>query len=386
MKDEPKIPYGRQWITDSDIEAVVECLKSDFLTQGPAVARFERAFSDVIQAKYASAVMNGTVALHLAARALGVEKGTRVLTTPNTFVASANCIRYCGGEVEFVDIDPSTFCMDLDRLEEKLRQSPKGHYAGVVVVDFAGFPVDLERLRSIADQNDLWIIEDACHALGAAFRGRGGDWIPCGGNGLADATVFSFHPVKHITTGEGGMVTTARKDIHEKVQLLRSHGITRDPQKLGRADGGWYYEMIEEGYNYRLPDILCALGLSQLGRLKENLERRRRIAEIYREKLRGLPMTFQADGADINNAYHLFVIQSEERADLYKFLHEEGILVQVHYIPVHQQPYYIHRYGPQRLPVADRYYERALSLPMYHRLDDEQVETVVAAIRKFYGS
>ncbi|HXA02859.1 MAG TPA: aminotransferase class I/II-fold pyridoxal phosphate-dependent enzyme, partial [Cytophagaceae bacterium] len=241
------IPYGRQHITDEDIEAVVKVLKSDFLTQGPAIGKFEKEFAEYIGCKYAIAVANGTAALHLSALALGVNEKSRVITTPITFAASANCILYCGGEIFFADIDPETALLDLNKVEEILQKNP-GTYQGIIPVDLAGYPIDLERLKVICEKHNLWIIEDACHAPGAYFTDSKGVKQKCGNCAYADLAIFSFHPVKHIATGEGGMITTNRKDLYDRLLLLRTHGITRDPALMEKNDGGWYMEMQELGY------------------------------------------------------------------------------------------------------------------------------------------
>jgi UDP-4-amino-4,6-dideoxy-N-acetyl-beta-L-altrosamine transaminase len=382
MKD---IPYGRQTITEADIQAVNDVLRSDFLTQGPAVKSFEDAFADFVHVKEAIAVANGTLALHLAVMALGIKPGERVLVTPNTFVASANCVRYCEGEVDFVDIDPVTLCMDLDLLEKKLRSAPKGTYRGLVTVDFAGYPVDLERTRKLADEFGLWIIEDACHALGAEFQTSQGDWSRSGNGRYADVSVFSFHPVKHLATGEGGMITTARPEIAERLRLLRTHGITRDRAVMSKDDGPWYYEMIELGLNARMPDILCALGTSQLKRMAGNIARRREIAAIYDRELAKLPLILP-EHKSVRHGFHLYAIQSEKRASLVEYLRKNGVMPQVHYVPVHVHPYYVRRYGAVSLPAAEKYYSQALSLPMYHGLTEQDQARVIETVGQFFVS
>ena len=286
----PIIPYGRQWITESDLEAVNNVLQSDFLTQGPAVKKFEDDFAEYVGSKFAVSVNNATAALHLSALVLNVSSGKKVLTTPITFAASSNCVRFCGGDVEFVDIDPVTYNIDLDALEKKLVSSKKGTYVGISPVDFAGLPLDMERLKTIADRHGLWIIEDACHAPGAEFQAKSGKWFRTGSSDFSNLTVFSFHPVKHIACGEGGMITTNDEKLYKHLLKLRSHGIARDPSELIKNDGGWYHEMQELGYNYRLPDILCALGSSQLKKANEGIKRRREIADYYNKELSKLPL------------------------------------------------------------------------------------------------
>lgn len=376
------IPYGRQYISEDDIAAVVAALRSDFLTQGPAVLEFEKNFARYVGCEYAIAVTNGTAALHLSALALGVKPGQKVLTTPNTFVASANCVRYCGGDVDFVDIDPNSFCIDIDALERHLTHSQE-KYVGIIPVDFAGYPVNLERLKSIAKKHGLWILEDACHAPGAEFRDSQGSWKKSGSGQYADLAIFSFHPVKHIACGEGGMITTNDKKLYEKLLLLRSHGITRDPSLMQTAPhGGWYYEQVELGYNYRISDVLCALGLSQLKRADAGLARRREIAAHYSQQLATLPLKLPT--CPEKHAFHLYVVRSERRSELYQFLKNNGVHCQIHYIPVHQQPYYAERYGKKLLPVAEKFYQECLSLPMFPSLTLEQQDKVIRLLKEFH--
>lgn len=383
---EKPIPYGRQHITDEDVAAVVETLKSDYLTQGPKIKEFEEKFAHYVDARYAVAVNNATAGLHLAAKALGVAPGQRVIVTPITFAASANCIRYCGAEVEFCDIDPQTFLMDETRIIEILESHPKGTYAGMVIVDFAGYPHNLEVFREIADRFGLWIIEDACHAPGAWWTDSKGERHKTGNSRFADCTVFSFHPVKHIATGEGGMVTTNNPELFRLLSLYRTHGITRDPELLDHNDGGWYYEMQELGFNYRLTDIQAALGISQLSRAAAGLERRQEIARRYDEGLADLPMVkTPTRSQEILHAFHLYVIRVPRRKELYDFLRAEGILAQVHYVPVHLMPYYRRRgWKDGDMPEAEKYYSECLSLPMYPTLTDEQQDYVIAKIHEFY--
>ena len=381
------IPYGKQQITQEDIDAVVEVLKSDFLTQGPKVKEFEERFAEYVGAKYAVAVTNGTAALHLCNMVLGTGPGDKVITTPITFAASANSVLYCGGEVDFVDVDPITYTLDLDKLEEKLSSSPVGTYKGVIPVDLAGYPVDVEKLRRITDKYGLWIIEDACHAPGGYFTDSNGDKQLCGNGAYSDLQIFSFHPVKHIATGEGGMVTTNNEELYKKLLLLRTHGITKSPDMLIEDHGGWYYEMHELGYNYRISDLNCALGISQLNRAKEGVEKRNRIAVRYNEAFKELDTVktpFVAD--DVYHAYHLYIIQAEQRKELYDFLREHDIFTQVHYIPVHLQPYYRNMgWKKGDFPAAEDYYEKALSLPMYPALTEEEQEFVIEKIKEFYS-
>lgn len=380
------IPYGRQHINQEDINAIVEAVQADRLTQGPKVEEFENLFAEYVGARYAVAVTNGTAALHIAVAAAGIEPGQKVITTPITFAASANCVLYCGGEPVFAEIDPKTALICPESVKNILAAHPKGTFAGIIPVDFAGCPVDTEELRAIADEHDLWIIEDACHAPGAWYTDSKGEKRFCGDGTYADLAIFSFHPVKHLTTGEGGIVTTNKPELYEKLQLLRSHGITKNSDRLEDNHGGWYYEMQELGYNYRIPDLNCALGISQLKRAEAGLERRRAIAEKYRKELAGLPINFlKNDQAAPGHAYHLFVIQTDKRKQLYDYLHEHGIYVQVHYIPLHTMPYYRNLLGKEvSLPVAEKYYSRCLSLPMFPTLTDEEQDTVIHYINTFF--
>jgi UDP-4-amino-4,6-dideoxy-N-acetyl-beta-L-altrosamine transaminase len=381
------IPYGRQSITDADIEAVVAVLKSDYLTQGPSVAAFEKAFAEYIGVQYAVAVANGTAALHLAALALDVNATSRVITTPITFAASANCVRYCGGEVVFSDIDANTFLLDVNKVRALLETHPKGYFQGIIPVDFAGNAVDLEAFRKVADEFGLWIIEDACHAPGGYFIDSENQKQKCGNGNFADLSVFSFHPVKHIATGEGGMITTNNKALYEKLLLLRTHGITKDASKFKNdadevSQGAWYYEMQELGYNYRLTDMQAALGVTQLTRADKGLDRRRAIAKRYDEAFKNTniitPLSHEG------NAYHLYVIQTNKRLDLYEHLKANNIFAQVHYVPVHLMPYY-KQLGNKKddLPVAEAYYEKCLSIPMYHSLTDAEQQFVIDTVLSF---
>ncbi|MDQ3049036.1 MAG: UDP-4-amino-4,6-dideoxy-N-acetyl-beta-L-altrosamine transaminase [Bacteroidota bacterium] len=381
------IPYGRQTITDADIEAVVSILRSDFLTQGPSIAEFEKQFAAYTGAKYAVALSNGTAALHLCAMALDVNSATRVITTPITFAASANCIRYCGGEVFFADIDPDTFLLDIKKVRTLLEKHPKGYFSGIIPVDFAGNAVNLEEYRKLADEFGCWIIEDACHAPGGYFKDSKGTNQSCGNGNFADLAIFSFHPVKHIATGEGGMITTNDKTLYDKLMLLRTHGITKDSSKYKNApdevaQGGWYYEMQELGYNYRLTDFQAALGISQLSRANENLERRRQLARQYDEAFKSSDIVRPASAE--GNAYHLYVIQTKRRLELYEHLRANQIFAQVHYVPVHLMPYYKdlgHKKGDY--PIAEAYYENCLSIPMFHSLSDEEQQFVIKTILNF---
>ena len=381
------IPYGHQHITDEDIQVVVETLKSDYLTQGPKIAEFEQAFARYVNARYAVAVSNATAGLHLAASSLGLKPGDKVIVTPMTFAASANCIRYCNGMVVFCDIDPDTYLMDIKKLRRLLETNPPSTFKGIVPVDFAGYPHQMEEFRQLADEYGLWILEDACHAPGGYFIDSNGEKQFCGNGKFADVTVFSFHPVKHIATGEGGMVTTNDKELFDRLSLLRTHGITKNPACLHENHGGWYYEMQELGYNYRLTDFQAALGLSQLKRADEGLKRRQKIAVRYNEAFKRIAdIQTPYASPDVFHAYHLYIIQVPDRLDLYNYLHENGIYAQVHYIPLHLMPYYREQGNkPGDLPVAEKYYSRCLSLPMFPTLTDEEQEYVIKKIEYYFN-
>ncbi len=381
------ISYGRQTITEADIAAVVEVLQSDYLTQGPKPIEFETAFAHYIGSKYAAVVSSGAAALHLCAMTLEVKPGDKVITSPITFTSSANCVRYCGGEVVFSDIEESTYVLDIQKVRTLLERTPKAErsaYKGVVPVDFAGLPVDMVAWRELADEFGLWILEDACHAPGASFLDRQGVERRAGDGSLADLAIFSFHPVKHIATAEGGAVTTNRQDYYERIGRLRTHGITRDPNILQENHGGWYYEMHELGYNYRLTDVQAALGIEQLKRAEQSLKRRRDIARRYEEAFAGTPVLVRSVPTGFHHAYHLFVVEVAKRRELYDALRTKNIFAQVHYIPVHLQPYY-REFGWERgdMPVAEAYYEHCLSLPMFPALTDEEQEYVIKNVLEF---
>jgi UDP-4-amino-4,6-dideoxy-N-acetyl-beta-L-altrosamine transaminase len=397
------IPYGKQHITEEDIQSVVEALKADFLTQGPKIGEFEEAFAAYIGSKYAVAVANGTAALHLCTLALGVKPGDKVITTPITFAASANCVRYCGGEVVFADIDPATYLIDIHKVRELLEAAPKGIYQGIIPVDFAGRAVNLEEFRKLADEYGLWIIEDACHAPGGYFIDSKNQKQNCGNGSFADLAIFSFHPVKHIACGEGGMITTNDKALYEKMLTLRTHGITRDTSifknDIAFASGideskisnltpaaypGWYMEMQELGFNYRLTDFQAALGISQLKRADLGLSKRREIAKKYSEAFQSNPFVIGQSGVVDGHAYHLYILEVENRLELYNFLREKGIYAQIHYIPTHLMPYY-RKIGWQEgsMPLAEGYYRTCISLPLYPTLSKEEQEFVIEIIQNF---
>jgi len=378
------IPYGKQYISDADIHAVTETLKADYLTQGPKIVEFEEAFAKYIGCKYAVAVSNGTAALHLCTTALGVSGASNVITTPITFAASANCVRYAGGTVWFADIDPNTLLLDIEKVEALILSKPKGFFNGIIPVDFAGYAVNLEQYRKLADKHGLWLIEDACHAPGGYFIDSTGNKQLCGNGIFADLAVFSFHPVKHIACGEGGMVTTNNKELYEKLLSLRTHGITKNPDLMHENHGGWYYEMQELGYNYRLTDFQAALGLSQLQRADDGLLKRKAIAAIYELAFKNKSHILKQSGVVEGHAYHLYIIEVDRRKELYDFLKSKNIFCQVHYIPVHVLPYYRDMgWKAGDFPVAEKYYKHCLSLPMFPTLTEAEQNFVIESIIEF---
>jgi len=395
------IPYGKQQITDEDIQTVVNVLKSNFLTQGPKIFEFEEAFAKYIGCNYAVAVSNGTAALHLSVLALDLISGEKVITTPITFAASANCIKYSNGEVVFSDIDPNSYLLDIKKVRSLLENAPKGTYSGIIPVDFAGRAINLEELKVLADEYNLWIIEDACHAPGGYFIDSTGKKQYCGNGKFADLAIFSFHPVKHITTGEGGMITTNSKELYERLLFLRTHGITRKTQifknsqefafgEIGFNDNewpGWYMEMQELGYNYRLTDFQAALGISQLNRAIEGVNKRRLISKKYFEAFNGKTYVKRQSGEIEGHAYHLYIIEVENRLGLYNYLKQNNIHAQVHYIPCHLMPYY-QQFGWKKgdLPIAEKYYNGCISLPMYPTLTNDEQNFVIDKIEEFYNA
>ncbi|GAB2975230.1 UDP-4-amino-4,6-dideoxy-N-acetyl-beta-L-altrosami ne transaminase [Mucilaginibacter puniceus] len=391
------IPYGKQHITPDDIQAVIDTLQSDFLTQGPKLAQFEQAFASYVGCKYAVAVSNGTAALHLSVLALDMKEGDKVITTPITFAASANCVKYCGGEVVFSDIDANTYLLDIKGVRKLLEAASKGTYKGLIPVDFAGRAVNLEELKQLADEYGLWVIEDACHAPGAYFEDSKGAKQLCGNGKFANLSVFSFHPVKHIACGEGGMITTNDENLYKKLLFLRTHGITKDePAYQNSADfasagestiyPAWYMEMQMLGYNYRLTDFQAALGLSQLNRADEGLKRRVELAKKYYNAFKGQSFLKGQSGVVEGHAYHLYVLEVENRMKLYNHLRENNIYAQIHYIPCHLMPYY-RQLGSKEgdMHVAENYYKHCISLPMYPTLTNEEQDFVIKSILHFYG-
>ncbi len=371
------IPYGRQWIDEDDIRAVVDVLRSDYLTTGPKTAEFEKAFANYVGVKYAVAVSNGTAALHAAVFAAGIGPGDEVITTPITFAASANCVLYMGGRPVFADIDHDTYNINPQEIRKKITKKTKA----IIPVHFTGQPVNLDEIHAIAREHHLIVIEDAAHALGATYQGK-----KIGG--LSDLTTFSFHPVKHITTGEGGMITTNNPEFYRKLLLFRSHGITRDSSLLGQNDGPWYYEQQLLGYNYRMTDIQAALGISQLKKLDQFIQRREEIVRQYNEafqKLSGLNLPYQL--GNTRSSWHLYIIRVNpgqslvSRDGLFAGLTERNIGVNVHYIPVYRHPYYQNSGYPNGLcPEAEEFYARAISLPLFPKMTDRDVTDVIDTI------
>lgn len=381
------IPYGRQTISEADIQAVVDVLRSDFLTQGPAVPGFEYSVANYCGAQYALAVNSATSALHIACLALGVGKGDSVWTSPITFVASANCALYCGAGVDFVDIDPHTYNMSVACLADKLAQAEKnGCLPKVVIpVHLCGQSCDMEAIHQLSKQYGFKIIEDASHAIGGNYCGE-----PVGNCRYSDITVFSFHPVKIITTGEGGMALTNDAGLANSMQLLRSHGITREIEQMTHEpDGPWYYQQIDLGFNYRMTDIQAALGLSQMQRLDEFVAMRHALARRYDEMLGDLPVVIPFQHPDRYSAFHLYIIRlkteqiGKTHRDVFDALRAAGIGVNLHYIPVYLQPYY-QRLGFKagRCPEAERYYAEAISLPLFPALTAAEQDQVVSALRR----
>lgn len=380
MKSTNFISYGKQWITDDDINAVVTTLKSDYLTQGPAVTEFEKIICDYTGASYCVAVSNATAALHIAVKALDIESGKEGITSPNTFVASSNCFIYNGLKPVFADIDPATYNIDPEEIKKRISSNTKV----LIPVHFAGRPCDMEKIKNIADDKGLYIIEDAAHAIGSDYP----DGSRVGNCKYSDMTVFSFHPVKTITTGEGGAITTNSKELYDKLVMLRSHGITRDPGVVIENPGPWYYEMHDCGYNYRLTDIQSALGVSQMKRLDEFKEKRNEIIRKYNQALSGLDWITTPLNESPDFCFHLYVVQidfeklGKTRAEVMEELKKKNIGTQVHYIPVHTQPYYRESFGYNwgDYPAAESYYRKALSLPLYPLMTDDDTEYVIKSV------
>jgi len=371
------IPYGRQSIDEEDIQAVVEVLRSDWLTTGPKVDEFEGAFADLVGAKEAVAVCNGTAALHGAIYALGIESGDEVIVPPITFVSSANCVVFQGGVPVFADVDPDTLLLDPVQAETKITPRTKA----IIAVDYTGQPCDYEKLQALANQHGLALVADACHSLGGEYKGR-----PVGS--LADLNVFSFHPVKHITTGEGGMITTNDHTLARRVRMFRNHGITTDHRQREEL-GSWFYEMVDLGYNYRITDFQCALGLSQLKKLPGWVTRRQEIARRYDKAFASLAEIEPLNvGKNLTHAYHLYVVRLNleklqgERKEIFAAIRAAGIGVNVHYIPVHLHPFYRQHFAtkPGDCPIAESAYQRLLTLPLHPKMSSQDIENVINAV------
>jgi len=380
------LPYGRQSISEEDIQAVVTTLRSEWLTQGPAIEKFEKKVADYCGAKYAVAVSNATAALHLGCLALGLKKGDLLWTSPNTFVASSNCALYCGAKVDFVDIDPRTYNMSVAQLEKKLVAAKKKNRLPkiVVPVHFAGQSCEMDKIFKLSKKYGFRVVEDASHAIGGSYKNK-----PIGNCAFSDLAVFSFHPVKIITTGEGGMVLTNRKNLYEQLIRLRTHGITRDEKWMTHdSHGPWYYQQIELGFNYRITDIQAALGSSQMNRLDSFIARRRFLVQRYNKLLRDLPLTLPWQHPDADPSWHLYVIRlnlekiSKTHRKVFEELRAANIGVNLHYIPVHTQPYYRKLgFKPKSFPEAERYYSEAISLPMFADLTNAQQNRVVTILK-----
>ena len=374
------LPYGHQWLDESDLQAVAEALKGDWITQGPTIDEFEQRVADYCGARYAVAVSSGTAALHAACAVAGISTGDEAITTPLTFAATANAVVYCGGKPVFADIRPDTLNIDPAEIEKRITPQTKA----ILPVDFTGHPADLDAIRDLAQTHHLLVIEDAAHALGAEYKGHKV-------GGLSDMTILSFHPVKHITTGEGGMILTNSETFYEKLKVFRHHGIVKDPDKLTRDEGPWYYEIQELGYNLRITDFQCALGLSQLSKLEHFVKRRREIAAQYTEAFSQLPeIITPAEADEVKAVYHIYVIQLRTellrvgRREIFEALRAENIGVNVHYVPVHYHPFYQRKFGYQRgdYPHTERYYQRAITLPIFPGMVEEDIDTVITAVNK----
>ncbi|MED1441250.1 UDP-4-amino-4,6-dideoxy-N-acetyl-beta-L-altrosamine transaminase [Aeribacillus composti] len=373
------LPYGRQWIDEDDIEAVIEVLKGSYLTTGPYLAKFEQAVAEYVGAKYAVAFSNGTAALHGACFAAGIGNGDEVITTPMTFAASANCVIYQGGTPIFSDIDEKTYNIDPNKIEEKISDKTKA----IIPVDFTGQPTELDGILEIAKKHNLVVIEDAAHALGAVYKGKKV-------GSISDMTMFSFHPVKHITTGEGGIITTNNREYYDKLLQFRSHGITREKDKLNEFHGPWYYEMQFLGYNYRMTDIQAALGTSQLKKVDKFVELRRKYVAMYNEAFKDIDeiiTPFQHE--DGQSSWHLYIIRlkldklTASRREIFEALQQQNIGVNVHYIPVHLQPYYQQLgYKKGICPNAEKLYEEMITLPLFPAMSEKDVNDVIKAVKR----
>lgn len=376
---ESYLPYGKQWIDQEDIKAVIDILKSDFITTGPTISGFEKAIAEFVGAKYAVAFSNGTAALHAACFAAGIKENDEVITTPITFTASSNCILYVGGSPVFADIDPNTYNISPASIKSHINEKTKA----IITVDFTGRPAEYDEILSLTKDFGIILIDDAAHALGATYKEK---YIGT----LGDMTMFSFHPVKHITTGEGGMITTNNEAYYERLQLFRSHGITRDVMKLKDNQGPWYYEMHELGYNYRMTDVQAALGISQLKKLNTFLEKRREYAEKYNKafsNIDAIVTPYQQNNT--NSSWHLYILRlklerlNANRKEIYEALHKENIGVNVHYLPIYLQPFY-QRLGYKKglCPNAEKLYQEIITLPLFPKMTEEDINDVIAGVKK----
>jgi len=383
--DLPKIPYGRQHINDDDIQSVIKVLKSEHLTQGPEIGALEKAFSEYVGSKYAIAVSNGTAALHLSVLALGLKSGEKVITTPISFVATTNCVKFCGGDIVFSDIDSKTYLLDINKVRKILIDDVKKEIKGIIPVNFAGRVVDMEAFRKLANEFGCWILEDSCHSPGGYFLDSQSKKQLSGNGKFADASIFSFHPVKHIAAGEGGMITTDNEKLYLKILNLRTHGIEQDPSKLIYDNSLWYYEMQELGFNYRLSDIHASLARSQLKRAKVGLDKRKEIATKYYEYFKGKSYIKGQSTLIEGHAYHLYVIEVEERKELHSYLRKLNIWCQIHYIPIHLMPFYRDLCNEEgNFPSAENYYKSCISLPIFPTLKTEEQDFVIKSINNFF--
>ena len=393
------IPYGKQFITEEDVKAVTDVLKSDYLTQGPVINEFEKQFASYCNAKYAVAVSNGTAGLHLATLALGIQEDEYIITTPITFVASANCVSYCNGNVIFADINPETFLIDSNSILDAFKKNTDKKIVGIIPVNFAGKVVELDKIKEIANKYNCWIIEDACHSPGGYFIDEKQKKQISGNGKFADLSVFSFHPVKHIATGEGGMITTNNEALYNSLLMLRTHGITRNTNDFinsidfvsGNSTAkyssypAWYMEMQALGYNYRLTDFQAALGISQLKRANEGLALRKELVKKYITALTGAKGMIYIPPFDEGNAYHLLVVQVENRRGLYDFLRSHEVFTQIHYFPVHLMPFYQQKgWEIGDLVNAEKYYAECISLPLFPTLTEEEFKLIIELIKEFY--
>jgi UDP-4-amino-4,6-dideoxy-N-acetyl-beta-L-altrosamine transaminase len=374
------LPYGHHQIDSDDIKAVIDTLKSDFITQGPKIDEFEKIIAKYCKAHYAVVFSSGTTALHAAAFTAGINEGDEAITTPITFAASANCVLYLNGKIRFADIKKDTYNIDPQHIKKQITSKTKA----IIPVDFTGQPCDIDEINDIAQKNKCVVIEDAAHALGAEYKGK-----KIGG--FTDLTVLSFHPVKHITTGEGGMVLTNNEEYYEKLQQFRTHGITKNPKKMKKNEGPWYYEMQMLGYNYRLTDFQCALGISQFNKLDKFIKRRREIVNQYNKAFSDLEeIVTPYEKPDVKSSYHLYIIQLKleklkvDRKQIFNALRTENIGVHVHYIPVHLHPFYQENFGYKKgdYPLAENYYERALTIPLFPKMNSDDINDVINAVKK----